>query len=374
MNILIDFITLSCKTGAGEYLRRVIKEIPQTNGVTLFALTDSSLGIAYDDMKQSERFIYIDVQGKTLPAIINQYQIDRFFIGCAQYVLNYKGFANLKCEVICVIHDLASQELNNENLNAYIQLEKHKGVWSFLFWRWRKRNRDIKRGSMQPVIDLLRDNPKASLVVVSEATRHSVRYHLRIPYDRMRVLYSPERVYVGKEKESACLENIQGEKFFLLLGLERRAKNGMKVVRAFEKFVKDTGLDYKLLTVGYKGKPLYEQHIPVHFLSDEELHWAYQNCVALLYPSFFEGFGYPPLEAMSCGRPVIASNIAPIREIFQDAPLYFCPFFESDIYQALERFTEQDYDDLCGRSRACYERVSQRQHKDLATLVHAIVG
>lgn len=393
MNILCDFITLSLHTGAGEYLRRVtltlLDNINETD-IRFYALWDSSRGIAYDDMTPQEinkeyEVTFIDIHGVNLSDIVKEYNIDNFFVGCAQYVINYKGFESLQCKVICVIHDLASQELSNENLDAYLQFEKHKGIWSFLNWYWRKRTRDVKRGNMQPVINLLQKNPNASLVVVSEATKQSVRYHLRVPEEKIRVLYSPERIYTTKDsqvdksnKDNAARPNvlldIQDKRFFLLMGLERRAKNGMKVVRAFQKYVEDNGKDYLLLTIGYKGKPLYPQHLPVSFLSDEDLHWAYEHCQALIYPSFFEGFGYPPLEAMSCGKPVIASNIAPIREILGDAPTYFCPFFESDIYQALGRFDDSNYDTLCQRAKECHAGVCSRQKEDLATIVQMIMS
>lgn len=58
------------------------------------------------------------------------------------------------------------------------------------------------------------------------------------------------------------------------------------------------------------------------FVSDKELHELYRNCSALVYPSLWEGFGIPPLEAMRYRKPVILSNIDVFREIFEDAAIY----------------------------------------------------
>jgi glycosyltransferase involved in cell wall biosynthesis len=57
-------------------------------------------------------------------------------------------------------------------------------------------------------------------------------------------------------------------------------------------------------------------------ISSTELLSLYQHCAALVYPSIMEGFGLPPLEAMSCGRPVLVSDIAPFRELFGEIPIY----------------------------------------------------
>jgi glycosyltransferase involved in cell wall biosynthesis len=60
-------------------------------------------------------------------------------------------------------------------------------------------------------------------------------------------------------------------------------------------------------------------------LSDEEILALYRNAVALVFPSLYEGFGIPPLEAMTLGCPVLASRIPPIEEVCGDSALYFDP-------------------------------------------------
>ena len=65
--------------------------------------------------------------------------------------------------------------------------------------------------------------------------------------------------------------------------------------------------------------------------SENELRILYQSCAVLVYPSFYEGFGIPPIEAFACGCPALVSNIASLPEVCQDAALYCDPFSESDI-------------------------------------------
>ena len=118
----------------------------------------------------------------------------------------------------------------------------------------------------------------------------------------------------------------------------------------------------------------FPNHIPLPFLSDNDLQQAYRYCCALIYPTLFEGFGYPPVEVMRYGKPVLASNIGPVREVLADAPLYFSPLYETDIYQALSLFAISDYNTLQKASTDRYKEISARQQSDLEALLHSILS
>jgi len=79
----------------------------------------------------------------------------------------------------------------------------------------------------------------------------------------------------------------------------------------FDRIVEELGLGGRVLLLGY--------------VSEDELRWLYQNCFAFVYPSFFEGFGLPVLEAMSLGAPVICSNTTSLPEIAGDAAVLVDP-------------------------------------------------
>jgi glycosyltransferase involved in cell wall biosynthesis len=79
-------------------------------------------------------------------------------------------------------------------------------------------------------------------------------------------------------------------------------------MEGFDKVAENLGINHDIITVGY--------------VEDRALRWLYQNCMALCYPSLFEGFGLPVLEAMTLGAPVIVSNASSLPEIVgDDAPL-----------------------------------------------------
>jgi glycosyltransferase involved in cell wall biosynthesis len=73
------------------------------------------------------------------------------------------------------------------------------------------------------------------------------------------------------------------------------------------------------------------------YVSDDELKWLYQNCFGFLYPSLFEGFGMPVLEALGFGAPVLCSNTSSLPEAAGDAALCFDPLNTREIAAAMRR-------------------------------------
>ena len=143
---------------------------------------------------------------------------------------------------------------------------------------------------------------------------------------------------------------------------------GFNVTKPFS----NTRKDFYIVTVGFKDE-LFSNHIDLKFLNDGDLQEAYKNCYALLYPSVFEGFGYPPLEAMFFGKPILSSNVCSIPEVLGDAPIYFSPFYESAIFNALLKLDEHNYEHYSQMSSCQYKKVKERQQNDLDNLVAKIL-
>ncbi len=76
------------------------------------------------------------------------------------------------------------------------------------------------------------------------------------------------------------------------------------------------------------------------YLSDTELRYFYNNAEVFVFPSFYEGFGFPIVEAFCCGAPVVTSNVSSCPEIAQEAALITDPYKPSDIAEAIERILE----------------------------------
>ena len=116
------------------------------------------------------------------------------------------------------------------------------------------------------------------------------------------------------------------EKFVLFVGNRKPHKNIDGLMRAFSK-VNIPGLG---LVLAGKGHPMGQ-------ISDDELPVLYSMAEMLVFPSLYEGFGLPPLEAMSCGCPTVVSKAASIPEVCGDASVYFDPEREEEMAEAIAR-------------------------------------
>ena len=143
------------------------------------------------------------------------------------------------------------------------------------------------------------------------------------------------------------------------------------MLRAFKHYTEEdqTAL---IVTTGCK-KSAFPQHIALPFLTSSDINQAYRHCHALLYPSLFEGFGYPPVEAMRYGKPVISSNVCSMPEILGDSPIYFSPIYESSMYGALRKFNVMPYEELQKKNEAQFHLIKEKQDNDLYRLSNMLL-
>lgn len=136
------------------------------------------------------------------------------------------------------------------------------------------------------------------------------------------------------------------EKYFLAVGSIHPQKNLKSLFQAMKYFV---GSDIQLYVVGgQRGNFSQDTSLQdslssnIKFLgrvSDSELLEYYRNAEAFVFPSLYEGFGIPPLEAQACGVPAVVSGIPVLREVYGDSVLYFNPKDPKDIAKQLDSLT-----------------------------------
>ena len=156
-------------------------------------------------------------------------------------------------------------------------------------------------------------------------------------------------------------------KFILYLGTLEPRKNIVGIIKAYnqlqaaaEQNNDSTILGYKLVVAGASGwlgdrflhewnKSKYKDKIILPgFINDEDKTYVYSMASLFVYPSFFEGFGFPPLEAMKCGVPIIASNNSSLPEICQDVAILVDPDKSEEICQAMrEILTQRELREKC---------------------------
>lgn len=143
--------------------------------------------------------------------------------------------------------------------------------------------------------------------------------------------------------------------FVLFVGAFRMHKNWMGLMNAWKSLVLSGRVSVPLVIAGEThraGKELKRIQKEAWFLKtthflgaqgDENLSALYQSCSCLVFPSFNEGFGLPPLEAMAFGAPVAASRVTAIPEVLGHAAEYFDPFNHCEIADAIARIVDQPY-------------------------------
>lgn len=141
--------------------------------------------------------------------------------------------------------------------------------------------------------------------------------------------------------------NLVNKKYLLATSSLNPNKNFNSVIQAIKicktngfEFVIAGGANSKVFSIDGTQEIGNAKH--VGYVSDEELRALYENAACFIYPSFYEGFGLPPLEAMACGCPVIVSNTSSLPEVCGDAVIYCDPYSVEDIAAKIDLVMTQD--------------------------------
>lgn len=185
------------------------------------------------------------------------------------------------------------------------------------------------------------------LIASSEYTKKEILNYLKLSETNVTV------VYLGKKTPSNLAKDSQTEMPFLLtVGTLEPRKNLVAVLEAYKLVKQRIAFVPKLLIVGGKGWSetklqtlitefgLKDQVELRGFVPDETLFVLYQQAKVFIYPSLAEGFGFPPLEAMACGCPVITSNAASLPEVVGNAGLMVDPKNIQQLAMMIQRVLE----------------------------------
>ena len=193
------------------------------------------------------------------------------------------------------------------------------------------------------------------ITCISEYTKQEFCEYTGMPPDRVFVtpLAAAKHFYPVKDKQFIKLVkqkyNILEGKYFLSLAALQPRKNLTHLIKAFFNLLQEQpNIDTNLVLVGSKGW-MYEEIFAVAsssdrfrsrviftgYVPDQDLSAIYSGATAFVYPSLYEGFGLPPLEAMQCGVPVITSNTTSLPEVVGDAGITIEPRDEDALCQAM---------------------------------------
>lgn len=232
------------------------------------------------------------------------------------------------------------------------------------------------------------------IIAVSEATKRDLVKHLRISKERISVIYEglDHKVFKPVKRRIFDLP------YILFVGSEHPRKNFVSLLRSFKSLKSDPRFkDLKLVKVGKGGGPeddfrgktlrlikalgLWGEVSFTEYISCENLPFYYSGAECFVLPSYYEGFGFPVLEAMACGCPVIISNRSSLPEIAAGVAIEVDPddakglakalsevltnkeLRKSLAYKGIERASKFSWENAAGQTISVYCQVEESLRK-----------
>jgi len=266
---------------------------------------------------------------------------------------------------------------NYPKLDKLLEKKLHKKIDAFVFPDLRPYALSRKTAAIQTVHDLCFEHfsqffskksrlwfkilrpkkliKKADVIIaVSLSTKNDVVQTYKISPQKIHVIYEGIDQLFGQNLNENTWKNLKKkyqlpDEYFLFLSTLEPRKNLKNLLLAFEEYKKENTNKTKLVLVGQEQPDVFSKlQIPstndviqTGFIHEEEKSYFYKNAKALVYPSFFEGFGLPLLEAIKCQTPVITSDRSSMPEIAQKCALYVNPEDTNSIKNALKQIDNE---------------------------------
>lgn len=348
MRIGLDGIPLaSPKTGIGHYtleLSRALAKLAPEDEFELLSPVPfiSSLDHGPPNLRQVEaarrRFWFV----LGLPLYIRRHKLALF------HGTNYGIPWWNECPTILTIHDLSLLLHPETHESRLVRRARYRLP---LMARWATKIITATEVVKKEIAERLQVDPE-KIVVTPYAPRSNFRPLERSDTEQTRARLGVEDVFI------------------LFVGTIEPRKNLITLLRAFADILRTTDLRPQLVIAGQKGwlmgetlsyinsEGLNERIKFTGYISDSDLRALYASCAVCVYPSLYEGFGLPPLEAMACGAPVIASDVPTLSETIGNAALLVPP---TDVQQLARGIVEMisDLGKSAHYSRVGLERASQ---------------
>ena len=259
--------------------------------------------------------------------IINKNEYAKFY---SAMPYNYADFYSDNTEIIITIHGLRYLEVPYDSTEIFYYKGTARKI-KFLFNRiyhgkYRNKNNHKKKFN-----DLLKIKNK-KVIAVSEHTKYALLTFYPELKNKIIVNYSP----IDFNKISETKTN--KDNYFLLISANRWIKNNYRAIKALDGlFSRKLMMDKRVVVCGV-GNIDFTQYISnpdkfefIDYVDHATLENLFSNAFCFIYPTLNEGFGYPPIQAMKYGTPVLASAVSSVPEVCQNSVCYFNPYSIDEI-------------------------------------------
>ncbi len=218
------------------------------------------------------------------------------------------------------------------------------------------------------------------IIAISENTKKDIIKITKINPDKIKIVYlAVDHIFTSKREKMdiKILEKYNIQKpYILFVGMLEPRKNLPTLLKAFAKIKQTKQSNLSLVIVGKKGwlydeifalvnkLKLQSKVIFTGYIPDLDLPALYRSAMCLVYPSFYEGFGIPIVEAMACGCPVVTSNNSSMQEIAGSAAIMIDPNNINEITESMVIYIS-DVDERKKRSKLGYREAKKFTWKQM---------
>jgi len=370
--------------GGNEYAKRIFHEIykkAKNQKIYCFYTSQKYLLPEIKDKCNDSNFELIEINNADqLYNILEKFEIDKYYSALPN--INFTFGKNIK--YIYTIHGLRSIEMPTDKYE-YLLANSPKDLLKYIF-----KNVFLKsyiKKQKDKYQQFLLGNKNQLIVVPSLHTKYSILEKFpELDSEDINVLYSPPKLANNNNNNNININkrfNLEGKKYFLLISGNRWRKNNFRALKAIDQiYSQNKNTEIKTLLLGankiskIKSKLVNKnKFIFAGYVKTEELEELYKKAFLFIYPTLNEGFGYPPLEAMKYGTPVIASAISSVPEICGDAVLYFNPYSINEIKGRILQVVDNNdcQSKLKERGLEHYKNIKNKQNTMLDQLVEIIL-
>ena len=336
----IDARMMSSSFGIGRYIQQLVLQLEQIapENVEFFLFMKEDNWSEFETERSNFTKVKADIHWYSLSeqakflSILNSYSLDLVHFPHWNIPVFYQE------DFVVTIHDLIMFHFPRPEATTHGQIK---------YWLKDKAHRYVVKKAAEK---------SQHILTTSEFTKQDIISTLDIDKDKISVTYQAP---FNRAKKDLSTKGVQSKfnidkPFIFYAGSAYPHKNLKNLLKAWQKFNQEYSQDYELILAGkenyfykkLKGSELYQNTKNIRhlgFVKDEELNALYQEAELFVFPSLYEGFGLPPLEALNFNTSVVAANSSCLPEVLRDAAIYTNPKNPQQIAESIyEGITNQE--------------------------------